>query len=70
MDNYFGITHIGQQGIENSFEDSLRGKSGFKKIRVNAKNSFIAEIENKKALDGKDLILSIDLDLQRKSHEL
>ena len=70
LDAYFGMTHIGKQGIENSFEDSLRGKSGFKKIRVNAKNSFIAEIENKKALDGQDLILSINLDLQRKSHEL
>ena len=56
LDDYFGMTHIGKQGIENSFEDSLRGKSGFKKIRVNAKNSFIAEIENKKALDGEDLI--------------
>ena len=70
LDNYFGITHIGKQGIENSFENSLRGKSGFKKIRVNARNSFIAEIENKKAFDGQDLILSIDLDLQKKSHEL
>ncbi len=70
LDAYFGMTHIGKQGIENSFENDLRGKSGFKKIRVNAKNSFIAEIENKKALDGQDLILSIDLDLQRKSHEL
>jgi penicillin-binding protein 2 len=70
LDAYYGMTHIGKQGIENSFEDSLRGKSGFKKIRVNAKNSFIAEIENKKALDGQDLILSINLDLQRKSHEL
>jgi penicillin-binding protein 2 len=49
---------------------SLRGKSGFKKIRVNAKNSFVAEIENKNAVDGQDLILSIDLDLQRKSREL
>lgn len=70
LNNYFGITHIGKQGIENSFENNLRGKSGFKKIRVNAKNSFIAEIENKKAFDGQDLILSIDLNLQRKSHEL
>ena len=70
LNDYFGMSHIGKQGIENSFEDSLRGKSGFKKIRVNAKNSFIAEIENKKALDGQDLILSIDLNLQRKSHEL
>jgi len=70
LNNYFGMSHIGKQGIENSFENSLRGKSGFKKIRVNAKNSFIAEIENKKALDGEDLILSIDLNLQRKSHEL
>ena len=70
LDDYFGMTHIGKQGIENSFEDSLKGKSGFKKIRVNAKNSFIAEIENKKALDGEDLILSIDLNLQRKSHDL
>ena len=70
LDDYFGLTHIGKQGIENSFENSLRGKSGFKKIRVNAKNSFIAEIENKKALDGQDLILSINLNLQRKSHEL
>ena len=70
LDNYFGITHIGKQGIENSFENSLRGKSGFKKIRVNARNSYIAEIENKKAFDGQDLTLSIDLDLQKKSHEL
>ena len=70
LNDYFGMSHIGKQGIENSFEDSLHGKSGFKKIRVNAKNSFIAEIENKKALDGQDLILSIDLNLQRKSHEL
>ena len=70
LDAYFGMTHIGKQGIENAFENDLRGKSGFKKIRVNAKNSFIAEIENKKAVDGQDLILSIDLDLQRKSHEL
>ena len=70
LDNYFGITHIGKQGIESSFENSLRGKSGFKKIRVNARNSFIAEIENKKAFDGQDLTLSIDLDLQKKSHEL
>jgi len=70
LDNYFGITHIGKQGIESSFEDSLRGKSGFKKIRVNARNSFIAEIENKKAFDGQDLTLSINLDLQKKSHEL
>tara|TARA_B100000035_G_scaffold126718_1_gene107892 strand:- start:49529 stop:51334 length:1806 start_codon:yes stop_codon:yes gene_type:complete len=70
LDDYFGMTHIGKQGIENSFENSLRGKSGFKKIRVNANNSFIAEIENKKALDGQDLILSIDLNLQKQSHEL
>jgi penicillin-binding protein 2 len=70
LDNYFGMTHIGKQGIENSYENSLRGKSGFKKIRVNAKNAFVAEIENKNAVDGQDLILSIDLDLQRKSREL
>ena len=70
LDNYFGMSHIGKQGIENSYENILRGKSGFKKIRVNAKNSFIAEIENKNAVDGQDLILSIDLDLQRKSREL
>jgi len=70
LDNYFGITHIGKQGIESSFENSLRGKSGFKKIRVNARNSFIAEIENKNAFDGQDLTLSIDLELQKKSHEL
>jgi penicillin-binding protein 2 len=70
LDNYFGMTHIGKQGIENSYENILRGQSGFKKIRVNAKNAFIAEIENKNAVDGQDLILSIDLDLQRKSREL
>ena len=70
VDDYFGITHKGKQGIEKSFETTLKGKSGYKKIRVNAKNSFISEIENKKASDGQDLILSIDLNLQRKSNEV
>ena len=70
LESYFGMTHKGKQGIENSYETSLRGKSGYKKIRVNAKNSFVADIENKKSFDGQDLILSVDLDLQRKSHEL
>ena len=49
LDDYFGMTHIGTQGIENSFDNDFRGNSGCKKIRVNTKKSFIAQIENKKA---------------------
>jgi len=70
LESYYGLTHKGKQGVEKFFEESLKGKAGFKKIRVNAQNSFVNEIEHIPPTDGKDLNLSIDLDLQIRASEL
>ena len=70
LESYFGLSHKGKQGVEKFFEESLKGKAGLRKIRVNAQNSFVNEIEYIPPTDGKDLNLSIDLKLQIKASEL
>jgi len=60
---------IGKQGLELSFQEALRGDKGLKQLEVNAqgrelKNSIIEE-----PVPGKDLTLTIDLDLQQHAWE-
>ncbi|MDP7040864.1 MAG: penicillin-binding protein 2 [Myxococcota bacterium] len=65
---------IGRSGIEEHYEESLRGVDGYKEIVVDAKGRRVGERElarieptrrRVKPLPGKNLFLTIDLDLQR-----
>ena len=69
-DEYFGLTHIGKQGVEKSYEDILKGRSGFKKIRVDSRNSFVRDVEVKASTPGTNIDLTIDIILQKKAFEL
>lgn len=69
-DSYFGLSHTGKQGLEKFFESDLKGTSGFEKIRVDARNNFVENIDLIKPKNGKDVYLSIDVNLQKKSHEI
>ncbi len=62
---------IGKTGIEESFEEDLRGKTGAKKIEVDPVGNTIKEIEseNDRAEPGNDIYLSLDLDLQEVAEE-
>jgi penicillin-binding protein 2 len=56
---------IGRSGIENAFESHLRGEWGGQQLEVNAAGEVQRVLGDKQAKAGKDLRLTIDLDLQQ-----
>lgn len=61
---------IGKEGIEKEYENLLKGKSGKKKIEVDAlgKEKKVIEIIN--SVQGENIFLTIDLNLQKKVFEI
>lgn len=55
---------IGKTGIERALDVELRGSAGNRQIEVNAAGRVIRELERNEGESGKDLHLTIDLDLQ------
>ncbi|MDD5172892.1 MAG: penicillin-binding protein 2 [Patescibacteria group bacterium] len=64
--NYLMTDVIGKTGLEFYYEDLLKGKDGQKKIEVNSLGKEKKIISQVSAQTGKDLILSIDANLQSK----
>jgi len=68
--------NVGKTGIEETFEDDLRGANGINYKIIDAlgrqvkSKLFQKDIENKETLSGNDIHLAIDIDLQRKSEQL
>ena len=60
---------IGQWGIEKLFDDSLRGTSGSRVIEVNALGREIRLLQEKMPIKGKDITLSIDINLQKEAEK-
>ena len=56
---------IGRSGIENAFESHLRGEWGGQQLEVNAAGEVQRVLGDKQARAGKDLRLTLDLELQR-----
>jgi penicillin-binding protein 2 len=68
--DYTPIDYIGKAGVENSWESTLKGKTGVSKIEVDALGAEKKILSQEPAQDGSDLQLSIDYDLQKKSEEI
>lgn len=69
-DQYSSIDYIGKMGIEYFWENELKGVGGKKSIEVDAlgkEKKIIGQID---AVDGKNLVLSIDAEVQVKLEEL
>lgn len=66
---YFRNDIIGKTGIEESFEDNLRGKNGSKRVEVDALGNITATLSEIKPIPGDNIYLSIDLDVQKKAEE-
>ena len=62
--NYAGTSHIGKVGLEKRYEDMLHGKVGNQSIEVNAEGRALRVLDKTRPVPGKDLMLSIDMDLQ------
>ncbi|MDA8397416.1 MAG: penicillin-binding protein 2 [Actinomycetota bacterium] len=56
---------IGQAGVEASFENYLRGVPGKKTLQVNYAGQVVGTLANKPAKPGNNVVLSIDLNLQK-----
>ncbi len=55
---------VGKSGIELKFERELAGRSGYKMIEVDAKGRMIKVLKVQKPMPGKDIQLTVNLDLQ------
>lgn len=69
-DDYLIQDFIGKSGTESSYESVLRGKPGKKLVEVDAGGRELEVISERRPIDGSNLVLSIDLDLQRKTAEV
>jgi penicillin-binding protein 2 len=69
---YAGTALIGKLGVESTYEKALHGENGFREVLVNAQGrsverqgAFVPNLRTKAPAAGEDLLLSIDLKLQR-----
>ena len=63
-------TDVGRSGIEESFEKDLRGFPGTQHLEVNAKGREIREISKEESVRGRNVKLTIDINLQKHIHSL
>jgi penicillin-binding protein 2 len=56
---------IGRTGVEAAYEHHLRGKWGGQMLEVNAMGEVQRNLGDRPSQSGKDLVLTLDLDLQR-----
>jgi penicillin-binding protein 2 len=56
---------IGKTGIESTYENILRGVAGERQVETDASGRDIRVIDEKPATPGSNVVLSLDLDLQR-----
>jgi len=56
---------VGASGLEASYEDQLRGRSGADLAIVDANGNIISSSEQEAPIPGNNLILSLDLELQK-----
>ena len=68
-DGYSVDDIIGQYGIESQNEAYLRGRNGLKRIEVYENGTAASKIEGRPAIPGSDIVLTIDMDLQKAAIE-
>jgi penicillin-binding protein 2 len=69
---YAGTSLIGKLGVESAYEQRLHGTNGSREVLVNAQGrsvdrqgAFVPKLHTKAPVAGDDLVLSIDLKIQR-----
>ncbi len=67
---YSLIDYIGKSGLEYFYENELKGVKGKKNIEVDAFGREKKVVSQTNPEDGHSLVLSVDIDLQKKSEEI
>src|SRR3982750_4326028 len=60
---------IGLSGLEQIYDDYLRGTDGYREVVVDSRGRIQDEIETVAPVPGRDLVSTIDLDLQKHPEE-
>ncbi|WP_338846914.1 penicillin-binding protein 2 [Massilia sp. W12] len=63
--NYNGTDYIGKEGLEKSYEKELHGQTGYEEVEVSAGGRAVRTLSRTGATPGNNLILSIDIELQK-----
>lgn len=63
--NYRGTDSIGKEGLEKSYERELHGVTGIEQVEVSAGGKAVRTLSRSAPQSGKNLILSLDVNLQR-----
>ncbi len=61
---------VGKTGVELTYESLLRGAPGRKQVEIDARGAEVRALKSTPAKPGNSLVLTLDLDLQRKTAEL
>ena len=69
-DTYSQNDIIGKTGVESVFEEYLKGKNGTKQIDMAVDGTITAEYTSEEAVEGSDVVLTIDAELQRVTEEV
>lgn len=66
---YRQIDLIGKTGVEASYEAQLRGEPGEKLYEVDSRHRITATVGEKQPIDGRDVYLTLDAELQKKTEK-
>jgi penicillin-binding protein 2 len=67
--NYKGTDHIGKLGIEGAYERELHGVTGSEQVEVDSGGRAIRALARKEPSSGNNLVVTLDLKLQRVAEE-
>ncbi|RZI43872.1 penicillin-binding protein 2 [Herbaspirillum sp. HC18] len=63
--NYAGTDYIGKEGLEKKYENVLHGTTGYEEVEVSAGGRAVRTLSRSPAAPGHNLILSVDIELQK-----
>ncbi|KFC71885.1 penicillin-binding protein 2 [Massilia sp. LC238] len=63
--NYNGTEHIGKEGVEKKYENHLHGITGYEQVERTAGGRAVRTLSRTPPTPGSNLILSIDIELQK-----
>ena len=61
--------YVGSSGIEKSYNERLTGILGLKEIEVDACENYIRDIKERPSIQGENITLSINIDLQKRIYD-
>lgn len=70
LNDYTATKSIGKLGIERFYEETLHGKPGYEEVEVDSRGHVVRQLSQKDPTVGKDIYLTINLDLQQYITEL